>query len=579
MAREEQGARKSAEQADGFEAAVEAHRAGKLDQAEAAYRRVLSQRPVDAEARHMLGIVELQTGRAEDALASFRAAIASNAADARYHNNLGNALLQLARPAEAHAAFEQALSLEPGLVAALCNLGNAHMALHRFEEAERSFQEVLGHEPDNRQALANLGVICLRQRRLEEAVGWFRQGLDQSPSDASLLTNLATALEMRNDLQGAALAAQEALAADPLAVGPRYLLARLDHRAGRFAEARSRLDSLLEQDLTRAQAIDAWFELGLVLDRMGAAAEALTAFDKGNAMARESAAAMKARNARFLDQVEDNRSWFTRERLRTASGTAPDDGRRAPVFFVGFPRSGTTLVERLLAAHPAVTTTEERSPLTHLLRPYLESGNYPEILGSLAADDLIGARRQFWTLAESQHGGLGDRLLVDKMPLNIVHLGFINLVFPDSRVVVALRDPRDVCLSCYMQRFKMNEATVNFLDLGETVRTYRAVMELWLHYRNILTLPWIEYRYEDLVEGFEAKTSEVLRFLGLEWCPELDRYRDTAKHVTVATPSYRDVTSEVYARAVGRWRSYGAHAGTHFEPLKPLVAAFNYPLD
>jgi tetratricopeptide (TPR) repeat protein len=196
-----------------------------------------------------------------------------------------------------------------------------------------------------------------------------------------LLTNLATALEMQNDLDGAAHAARQALQVDPAAIGPQYLLARLDHRSGRFNEARSRLEPLLAQELTPAQAIDAWFELGLVLDRLGEAAEALQAFDRGNALAGESPAARNAQGARFLRHVEVNRAWFTVERLRSAPRAEGEDGRRPPVFFVGFPRSGTTLAERILAAHPKVVTTEENSPLASLLRPYLRSGAYPEVLG------------------------------------------------------------------------------------------------------------------------------------------------------------------------------------------------------
>ncbi len=568
-----------AERADAFEAAIEAHRAGHLDEAETVYHRILASRPDDFEVRHMLGIAQLQKGRVEDALASFQDAIAGNPTEARYHNNLGDALMRLGQPAAAHSAFERSLALDPELFMALSNRGNAHMALHRFEAAERDFRAVLEREPANRQALTNLGAICLRQRRLGEAVGWFRQGLEKLPSDAGLLTNLATALEMQNDLSGAAQAAQQALDADPAAVGPQYLLARLDHRSGRFAEARSRLESLLAQDLTQAQAIDAWFELGLVLDRSGAVEDALKAIDKGNALARESPAARNAQGARFLQRVEVNRAWFTAERLRSGSRVVRDDGRRPPVFFVGFPRSGTTLVERVLAAHPEVITTAEISPLAPLLRPYLRSGNYPDVLSGLTAGDLNRERERFWTLAEERHGALQNRVLVDKMPLNIVDLGFINLLFSDSPVVVALRDPRDVCLSCYMQRFKMNDAMVSFLDLSETVRSYRAVMELWLHYRGALTLSWMEYRYEDLVEAFEATLREVLRFIGLEWCAEMDRYRELAKAETIRTPSYRDVTSEVYDRAVGRWRAYEAQIAPQFEALAPLVSAFGYPLD
>lgn len=141
------------------------------------------------------------------------------------------------------------------------------------------------------------------------------------------------------------------------------------------------------------------------------------------------------------------------------------------------------------------------------------------------------------------------------MPLNIIDLGFVNLRFSNSPVVVALRDPRDVCRSRYLQRFKMNHAMVGFLDLSETVRSYRAVMELWLHDRGALTRSWMESRYEDLVEAFEATLREVLRFVGIEWCAEMDRTREMAKAETSWTPSYRDATSEAHDRAMGRWRA------------------------
>ena len=577
--RETRDAVRRIESTNAFEAAVEAHRAGRLDEAEQVYRDVLTSRPDDFEARHMLGIAQLQKGQLEDALASFQDAIAGNPTDPRFHNGLGDALMRLRRPEAARSAFEQALARDPEFVIALSNRGSANMALRRMEAAERDFRAVLDCEPADRQALTNLGVMCIRQRRLGEAVDWLRLGLKRFPSDGALLTNLAMALEMQNDLQGASQAAQRARDADPAAVGPEYLLARLDHRFGRLTEARARLESLLARVLTRGQAIDAWFELGLVLDRLGVAEDALRAFGKGNALMRESRAARKSQGSRFLERVETTRAWFTVDRLRTVPSVALEDGRRPPVFFVGFPRSGTTLVERVLAAHPEVVTTEESSPVAALLRPHLRSGNYPDVLGDLTAEDLKRHRERFWTLAAEQHGDLQGRVLVDKMPLNIVDLGFINLLFANSPVIVALRDPRDVCLSCYMQRFRMNDAMVNFLDLNETVRTYRAVMELWLHYRGALTLPWMEYRYEDLVESFDATLRELLCFIGLAWCPEMDHYRESAKAETIKTPSYRDVTGEVYDRAVSRWRAYGAQMKPQIEALDPLVSALGYPRD
>ncbi len=570
------------EQADwaaAFRAAVEAHRAGRLDEAETVYRRLLAIRPDDAEVRHMLGVAQLQTGRAHDALASIRRAIAGNPMDARFHNNLGNALMNLGRPSEALVAFQQALDRDADFVTALYNRGTALLALRRTNEAAQDLRAVLQREPENLDARTNLGAVLIKQKRLEEAVALFRESLERAPENVGLLSNLASALEMQNALDAAAEAAHRAVAADPQAPGPQFLLARLDHRAGRLVEARTRLESLLSRDLTPAQAIDAWLELGLILDRLGAAEDALSAIQKGKVLAQESPAARGVRGERFLERVEANRTWFTGERLVAAPRADADDGRRPPVFFVGFPRSGTTLVERVLAAHPAVVTTEESSPITALLRPYLGGKTYPEALGRLTTGDLNRQRDRFWALAEDRHGALKDCVLVDKLPLNIVDLGFINLLFPDSPVIVALRDPRDVCLSCYMQSFKLNDAMANFLDLSETVRTYQAVMGLWLHYRAHLTLPWMEYCYETLVDDFEGTLKGILAFIGLEWHSEMADYRRKSLASTVKTPSYRDVTGEIHHRSVGRWRAYQTRLAPQFEALAPFVAAFGYPPD
>jgi hypothetical protein len=236
-------------------------------------------------------------------------------------------------------------------------------------------------------------------------------------------------------------------------------------------------------------------------------------------------------------------------------------------------------MERVLQAHPGVVTSEEESPLTPVRQRLSLTGSYPEALAGLTADDLDRATRLFWSAAEKAAGPLGGRLLVDKLPLNIVDLGLANLLFPQARVLVALRDPRDVCLSCFMQYFLLNDAMVNFLDLRQTARTYNAVMGLWLHYRAILTLPYREYRYEDLIEDFDGVVRQVLDFLGVGWHDDVARYREKSLGQAINTPSYRNVTGAVYSRSVGRWRAYRQQLAPVLDQLKPFAAAFGYPED
>jgi tetratricopeptide (TPR) repeat protein len=557
--------------------AIAAHKAGRLDEAEDGYRRVLATAPRLAEAHFMLGLVHLQKYRLQEALGSLRQAVEIDPGDARYHNNLGKALLGLARPDEALGAFESALDLVPDFENALFGRCAALMALDRLSEAEGDLRIILARHPDHADALVNMSVLLIKQNRNAEAAEVIRRGLAAHPLNPRLLSNLANALEKLNDLDGAEAAAVGALEVEPQLTEPRFSLARIDHRRGRFDQARARLDALLTEPLPDEERLDALFELGAVLDRLGQPAAAMAAFGQAKRQIGESTEARTYSGARFLERVTRSRDWFTGDRLRAAAGRTTRPDERGPVFFVGFPRSGTTLMERVLQAHPGVVSTEEESPLTPVRRQLSFGGAYPEVLASLSADDFDQAVRLFWSEAERTAGPLAGRLLVDKLPLNLVDLGLANVLFPHARVLVALRDPRDVCLSCFMQYFRLNDAMVNFLDLRQTARTYEAVMGLWLHYREHLTLPYMEYRYEDLIEDFDEVARQVLDFIGVGWHGDVAGYREKAMGQAISTPSYRDVTGALYSRAVGRWRAYRRSLAPVLEVLDPFAARFGYP--
>jgi tetratricopeptide (TPR) repeat protein len=390
---------------------------------------------------------------------------------------------------------------------------------------------------------------------------------------------LASAFERLNDLASAEAAAAQALALAPGDPSLLYLHATLDHRLGRLAAARDNLQEMLSADLAETHRGEALLELGEVLDKLDEPGEAFQAIAEGNALRAQCPAAQGADGDRFLARVVQAREGFTRERIRTVAARAPACERPPPVFFVGFPRSGTTLMERALKAHPEIVTTDERSPLAPILAELSENGTTPEDLEHLTGGQVKELQDRFWAGAETNLGPLEERLLVDKMPLNIVNLGLANCLFPGARVLVALRDPRDTCLSCFMQRFQFSDAMVNFFELERTAKTYVAVMELWLQYRDTLSLTWHEYRYEDLVEDFGGTLREVLDFIGLPWHEDVMAYGERAEDQVITTPSYRQVTREIDKSAVGRWRRYQGALSPILPVLQPLVRAFGYPED
>lgn len=547
-----------------------------------AYRAALRLQPRYPDALNNLGGLLLARGRYGEAAELFRQAAEHNPADARYHANLGSVLLRLDRPREALAALETALARDPNNLAALYDRGRAHRACDAASAAVRDFRAVLARQPDHAAARNGIGGVLLSQSRFAEAAEVLREGLARHPDHFGLALNLARALERLGDLSGAAGAARRALELDPTAAAARIPLARVDLREGRLGEARAGLEAALAGTLADIDRVDALFELGMVLDRLNEAEPAFEAFAEANRLQKRALLPTNVDAARFRARVAANTAWIARRGRDAPSGPTRPDGaaagaERSPIFFVGFPRSGTTLMEQVLAAHPEVVTTEERSPLSHLVEALARDQDYPAILDTLPPTGLDALRRDFWSDARALVGPLEGRLLIDKLPLNLIDLGCAERLFPEARVIVALRDPRDVCLSCFMQFFKLNDPMANFLDLDRTAETYAAVMELWLRYRERLSLPWMEYRYEDLITDFDGTLRRVLEFAGLSWSEDLAGFREKARKRGIATPSYRQVTGDLYTRAIGRWRAYRAPLGSALPILQPYVEAFGYP--
>jgi hypothetical protein len=280
--------------------------------------------------------------------------------------------------------------------------------------------------------------------------------------------------------------------------------------------------------------------------------------------------------------VEGCRKWFRQGTFPGWKPFTPPEGSPAPLFLVGFPRSGTTLMEQILSAHPDVVATQEKEFIATLV-PNLNKvlgrpAAYPEALAELDEAQIVALRDLYWhKVRETLHFDPAEKRVLDKMPMNIAHLGVIARVFPEARIIVALRDPRDVILSCFVQSFTDNAAMSNFQTIEGTVRTYRDVMELYRQYKE--TLPELalhEVRYEDVVERMEEKARAMLAHAGIPWSDEVLRYYEKDKNRFVQTPSYEGVMQPVYKTSVAKWRRYEKQLSPHLGPLDPLMKAFGY---
>ncbi len=249
------------------------------------------------------------------------------------------------------------------------------------------------------------------------------------------------------------------------------------------------------------------------------------------------------------------------------------------MFLVGFPRSGTTLLDTILNSHRAIHVVEER-PAVRNMRNALERlpGGYPDGLAALDPADLA-ALRQIYFAELDRHLEPQDRsaVVVDKLPLNIIEAGLIQRIFPQARFLFAQRHPCDCVLSCFMQNFEVNDAMANFLDLGDAAVLYDKVMTLWQQYRTVLPLAVHTVRYESLVEGFEETLTPLLAFLGVGWDDGVRRYAETAsRRGIINTPSYDQVTQPLYTRSLGRWQRYAEQMAPVLPILLPWARRFGY---
>ncbi|MEX2644422.1 MAG: sulfotransferase [Acetobacterales bacterium] len=545
--------------------------AAELANSIAAFERAVELDPGHADAGNALGLARQAAGDPEGAGTAFRDVLERRPDHARAAANLAALLLAGGRPEAVVTLLRPADGAAPCDAAARGLLAQALLELGEEDAAAALLRK---GAPETVEIAVARAQLLLRRGQLAEAVGVLTGAADAAPRHAPVRGLLAHALERLNRLDEAEAAAAAALDLSPADCGATINLARVERRTGRAGQARNRLRALLASpgNVSEAQRGTALVELGFACDRLGEVDAAFDAFAAGQALlaiAPEARRHDPERIYALLDALRDESPPVT-----SGEEPGPDD----PVFLVGFPRSGTTLTEQILAAHPRLLTTDEEPFLPDLTHewPALAGGAYPHGLASLS-DDAAAQLRDRYRAALARRFGAGGRRVVDKLPLNILHLGLIRRLFPAAPVIVALRDPRDVVLSCFMQQFAPNAPMVQFFDLARSARFYAAVMDLWLGWREDLDPPAMESRYEDVVQDVERAARRLIAHVGEDWTDAVLAYADAARDRAITTPSYRDVGEPIHGRARGRWRRYEKQLAPVLGILDPYARALGYP--
>jgi tetratricopeptide (TPR) repeat protein len=495
--------------------------------------------------------------------------------------------LRAGQHAPALARYRDLVQQFPGVPQLWAELGSAAAGDLDFALANQAFQRAMELAPADANLLVFLFTQYYQLRRLEQALACLKRAVEAAPSSASVRLTLASWLERNRRLDEAWECVETCLARHPGDVQALYFKAFLLHRKGLDGEAETALRNLLKSNPLPPLDVqcDAHHLLGIVLDALGQYAEALICLGRAKTLRRQTM------NAAAFEQASDKLDQARREllaqltpetlrRWREESAAAPCPHPLA--LLGGAMRSGTTLIEQILGAHPdTLVFDESMTSLKELLGPLQPPPPARGLtLKSLNALTAAGRARltgrYFKSLLRETEENPGSRLLLDKNPSATAWLHVWLRLFPQSKVIIALRDPRDVIISCYFQNILAEWGIVSFFSLERTARFYSSCMDVWLRLRELGGFDWIETRYEDVVANLEGEGRRVTNFLGLPWHEAQAAYYKTAGGKFVHAPSYNEVTQPVYNRAVGRWQHYAGALAPLQARLEPYFRAFGY---
>jgi Tfp pilus assembly protein PilF len=500
-----------------------------------------------------------------------------------------NRRLQEAEAAWARKDFQQCIEtlqsarrLAPANPDIILQLGRIHGLRYDYAAAERCFEQARRLAPGKTEMLTAVANYCRDFRNPELTERYLRLAVGQPDVPPQTGVKLAELYERLRRLTEAAQLVERTLKLNPGFAPALLVRARLERTAGRLEAAEQTLRDFVNQPgsdhWVQAQA---WYELATVLDRQGRYDDAMAAFIGAKKLLLPQAAPhlaeLKGLQTR-LQLMQDNVSAEMFQRWSAAPLAPP----QRLALLCGYARSGTTLLEQVLDSHPDIISAEETdvflddvfaplkfsAPPDAYMLPVLEAAHLP-VLQSLRA-------AYFKNMELCLGQPLAGRLLIDKNPARTFMLPAFLRVFPEIKLLVALRDPRDVVLSCFMQAQMLNPATAADLTLAGGAERYVQIMGIWRTLAPFLAGRYLEIRYEDMVDDLESVARQSLDFLGVPWDAKVLGFDEHARNKLVRSPTYADVTQPVYKRAKGRWQHYQKYLEPHLEKLEPFVKAFGY---
>lgn len=534
-------------------------------EANLSYEQALYWNPDHAEVLNNRGIVLSEEGQLTEAIRCFERAIKLKPDYADAHNNLAVILRRQGRLPAAAECLRKVLQLKPDYAEAHNNLGIILTQLEQHAEAEAALRAAIRSRPNFAEAYNNLGLTFMEQGKLADAITHLQEAVRLRPEYVEAHNNLAAAYTEQGRPEEAIGQLHETLRLKPDYAGAFYNLAEIvaQNRYRFRDDERQQMERLLAQSPTAKDASLLAFALAIAHDKAKEYDTAFGYFRHANdwlkkAQAEKGLTFDVAKHAEFIGQLI---AAFGEDYFRRVRTFGIDS--EVPIFIVGMPRSGTSLVEQILASHSQVFGAGELPDIRQHasgLRQRLQSKEaYPLCAPQITAPAARAMAQQYLDRVAQLSGGAAR--VTDKRPGNILHLGLITTLFPRARVIHCRRDPMDTCVSCYLQNFRDVNFTQDLADIGAYYRHYERLVR---HWAKVLPIAVHEVHYEELVANQEAESRKLVAFCGLEWDDRCLQFHETER--AVHTASKLQVRQPMYRSSVGRWKRFEKH-------LQPLIAA------
>ena len=543
-----------------FQRAFTSHQAGHLSEAEVLYRQILQTEPNHPDALHHLGLLAYQVGKSKIAVELISKAINHRSDYVEAYNNLGNALRAQGNLDGAVASFRRALALKPDSSIFHNNLGNVLKDQGKLDEAIKNFRQAIVLNPDYADAFYNLGIALQLQNKLNEAATNYRRTLALQADYVNAYNNLGNILKAQGKLDEAIACFRQALTIKPDYAGAFKNLSAIV-KYTKVDNTVKRMENLYNnRELSNIDRITLGFALGKVFEDLREYEKSFDFILAANLLKRKSFYYSIQKDHIYFKNIE---KIFSIGFFSSHHGSGHKD--KTPIFILGMPRSGTTLVEQILASHPLVVGAGELPTLPRLIKSICagnEMADFPECMQQL---DMNAFEQMGLDYVDKIREYSSDRkYIVDKLPHNFLHVGLIKTILPNAKVIHCARNPMDTCLSIFKTDFTgLHKYAYDMRELGQYYKLYR---ELMVHWEKVLPRFIYTIRYEEIVSDQQNQTKSLLDFCSLPWDESCLSFYKMER--TVQTASFAQVRQRVYKNSVELWRQYEKQ----LEPLRKIIS-------